>query len=198
MENDMKETMMRTLAFALGLAFAAPVLAAPASFQVDPGHTWVVYEILHFGTSTNRGRFPAKAGSVQIDAQARSGKVEIEIDTSAPASGVPALDRMMQGERFFRSAEFPTARFSASDMRFDGDKPAELRGELTLLGATHPVTLKTQRYNCFQHTMLKREVCGGDFETTILRSRWGMNWGTNIVADEVRLLIQVEAVKQTN
>jgi polyisoprenoid-binding protein YceI len=46
--------------------------------------------------------------------------------------------------------------------------------------------------------MLKREVCGGDFETTIQRSRWGMTWGPHIVADDVRLLIQVEAIKQVN
>jgi polyisoprenoid-binding protein YceI len=198
MGTGMKRTVARAVAMAVGLGAVTAALAQPASFQIDPGHTWVVYEILHFGTSTNRGRFPAKGGQVQIDTQARSGKAEIEIDTSAPASGVPALDRMMQGERFFRSAEFPTARFTSSDMRFDGDKPAELRGELTLLSATHPVTLKAQRYSCFQHAMLKREVCGGDFETTILRSRWGMGWGTHIVGDEVRLLIQVEAVKQAN
>ena len=45
--------------------------------------------------------------------------------------------------------------------------------------------------------MLKREVCGGDFETTIKRSQWGMNWGLNVgIPDDVRLLIQVEAIKQ--
>jgi len=45
--------------------------------------------------------------------------------------------------------------------------------------------------------MLKREVCGGDFETTITRSQWGMNWGLNFgFPDSVRLLVQVEAIKQ--
>jgi len=130
--------------------------------------------------------------------QAHTGQLEVTIDTSAPASGVPALDGMLQGERLFRSSEFPTARFVATDMRFDGDKPAEVRGDLTLLGVTHPVTLKSQRFNCYTNAMLKREVCGGDFETTIQRSRWGMGWGPHIVADDVRLLIQVEAIKQVN
>jgi polyisoprenoid-binding protein YceI len=45
--------------------------------------------------------------------------------------------------------------------------------------------------------MLKREVCGGDFETTIKRSKWGVNYGLNFgFPDDVRLLIQVEAIKQ--
>jgi len=191
----MNETGSLALAAVIA-AVAGPACAAPMKYEIDPGHTWVVYEITHFGTSTNRGRFPVKEGTVQVDAQAGVGKVDVTIDTSAPASGVPALDRMLQGERLFRSAEFPAARFVAGDIRFDAGKPVELKGELTLLGATHPVTLKSQRYNCFHHAMLKRDVCGGDFETTIQRSRWGMGWGTHIVADEVRLLIQVEAVKQ--
>ena len=195
----MKETTRLTLAAAvIGLGVATSAPAATTDYEIDPSHTWVVYEIVHFGTSTNRGRFPAKAGKVQIDAQARTGQLDVTIDTSAPASGVPALDRMMQGDNLFRSGEFPTARFVATDMRFDGDKPVEIKGELTLRGATHPVTLKSQRFNCYTHTMLKREVCGGDFETTIQRSRWGMSWGPHIVADDVRLLIQVEAVKQVN
>jgi polyisoprenoid-binding protein YceI len=195
----MNETTRLALAAAvIGLGAATSAPAATTSYELDPGHTWVVYEIVHFGTSTNRGRFPIKTGKVQIDVQAHTGQLDVTIDTSAPASGVPALDRMMQGENLFRSSEFPTARFVATDMRFDGDKPAEIKGELTLLGATHPVTLKSQRFNCYTHTMLKREVCGGDFETTIQRSRWGMGWGPHIVADDVRLLIQVEAVKQMN
>ena len=46
-------------------------------------------------------------------------------------------------------------------------------------------------------SLLKREVCGGDFETTIARSQWGMNYGLNFgLPDNVRLLIQIEAVKQ--
>lgn len=182
----------------IGLGAAAPALGAATSYELDPSHTWVVYEIVHFGTSTNRGRFPVKAGKAQIDVQAHTGQLDVTVDTSAPASGVPALDGVMQGERLFRSSEFPTARFVANDMRFDGDKPAEVKGDLTLLGVTHPVTLKTQRFNCYTNTMLKREVCGGDFETTIQRSRWGMGWAPHIVADDVRLLIQVEAIKQLN
>lgn len=187
-----------TLALAAGVALAAPALAASTAFEIEPSHTWVFYEVLHFGTSTNRGRLPVKAGKVQLDAEAGTGRVEIQIDTSAPASGVPALDKLMQGENLLRSTEFPSAGFAASDIRFEAGKPVALNGDLTFRGVTLPVQLRALRYSCYQHSFLKRQVCGGDFETTIQRSRWGMGWGTHIVADEVRLLIQVEAVQQTN
>ena len=70
-------------------------------------------------------------------------------------------------------------------------------GQFTLMGKTHPVTLKATKFNCYQNPMLKREVCGGDFETSIKRSQWGASYGLNYgFADDMRLVIQVEAVKQ--
>jgi polyisoprenoid-binding protein YceI len=68
---------------------------------------------------------------------------------------------------------------------------------LTLLGKTAPVTLKANQFTCYQSPMLKREVCGGDFETIIDRSVFGMNYGIEWgFPKNVRLLVQVEAVKQ--
>ena len=98
---------------------------------------------------------------------------------------------------FFNVEQFPTIKFSADKFVFNGDKVSEINGTLTLLGKTNPVTLKASNFNCYQSPMLKREVCGGDFNTTILRSQWGMNWGANYgFPDAVRLVVQAEAVKQ--
>ena len=59
------------------------------------------------------------------------------------------------------------------------------------------MTLKATRFNCYVNPMIKREVCGGDFEATIDRSRWGMDHALQMGApDQVRLLVQVEAVRQ--
>ena len=72
-----------------------------------------------------------------------------------------------------------------------------MTGQLTMLGKTVPVVLKATNFNCYVNPMLKREVCGGDFETTIQRSQWGMGWGINLgIPDTVKLAVQVEAVKQ--
>lgn len=42
---------------------------------------------------------------------------------------------------------------------------------------------------------LKREVCGGDFEATIIRSAYGMTNGLPRIPDEVTLKIQIEAIR---
>jgi len=191
---------MRKALFAAVLAATALVSTAHAevaTYSIDPTHTFVTFEVTHFGTSTNRGRFDKKEGTVQLDKAAKTGKVDLTLDTGSIDTGTVAFDKHLQGDSFLNAAVFPTAKFTARDFTFNGDKVSEVAGELTLLGKTLPVVLKATNFNCYTNPILKREVCGGDFETTIVRSQWGMNWGINLgIPDSVKLAIQVEAVKQ--
>jgi len=166
-----------------------------ARYIVDPTHTFVMYEIGHYGTTTNRGRFSTKDGSVKIDADGSGGKVDITMDISSINTGVDLLNRHVMSKDFFNVAEFPTGRFVADKIDLSGDKVTEVDGTLTLLGQTHPVTLKATRFNCYLSPLINRQICGGDFETTVTRSDWGINWGISFgFEDKVRLLVQVEAV----
>lgn len=179
----------------LAVSFGAQ--AQSATYAIDPTHTFVTFEIDHFGTSTNRGRFDKKEGTVQFDRAGKTGKVELTIDMNSINTGVAPFNKHLQSKDFFNSAEHPTAKFVADKFSFNGDKVTEVAGTLTLLGKTNPVVLKANRFNCYDNPMLKREVCGGDFETTIARSQWGMDWGLKMgFQDNVRLVVQVEAIKQ--
>jgi len=171
--------------------------AQGATYTIDPTHTFVNFEILHFGTSYNRGRWDRKQGSVQFDRAARSGRVEVTIEMDSINTGVPPFDRHLKGKDFFDVAQHPQARFVGERFVFAGDKVTEVQGELTLRGKTVPLTLTARLFNCYQNPLFKREVCGGDFEATLRRSDFGMTYGLPAIApDEVRLLIQVEAIRQ--
>ena len=164
----------------IALAAAATLVsgiahAEPASYAIDPTHTFVTFEISHFGATVNRARFDKKQGSVQLDKAAKAGKVEISFDTTSVNSGTPAFDKHLQSADLFDSAKHPTMKFVADKFVFNGDKVASVEGQLTLLGKTGPLTLKANQFNCYDSPMLKREVCGGDFEATIDRTQWGMN-----------------------
>lgn len=186
----------------LGLAVATTLLsgvaqAETATYAFDPSHTFVTFEIGHFGTTTNRGRFDKKEGSVQLDRAGKTGKVEVTIDTTSINTGTPGFDKHLQSADLFDAAKYPTIKFVSDKFVFNGDKVAEIVGNLTLLGKTQTVTLKANQFNCYMSPMLKREVCGGDFETTIDRTAFGMNYGIDWgFPKNVRLVIQAEAVKQ--
>ena len=191
---------MRTSLFALAAAATLATgiaQAEPASYAIDPTHTFVTFEISHFGAAMNRGRFDKKEGSVQLDKAAKSGKVEISFDATSVNTGTPAFDKHLQSADLFNAAQHPKISFVSDKFSFNGDKVSEVSGQLTLLGKTAPITLKANQFNCYQSPMLKREVCGGDFEATIDRTQWGMNYGVEWgFPKNVRLVVQVEAVKQ--
>ena len=179
------------------LTASGAALAATERYAVEPMHTFVNFEVLHFGTSTVRARFDRTQGHVLLDLAARSGEALITIDTASVSSGIPAFDQHLRSRDFLDVERAPRAMFSGRQFAFDGDRVTEVAGTLTMLGRTVPVTLKAQRFNCYDNPLLKARVCGGDFETTIRRSQWGMDWGIDMgVPDQVRLLIQIEAVRQ--
>ena len=178
-------------------AAAGSVQAESATYAIDPTHTFVTFEVRHFGTSTVRGRFDRTQGSVVLDKAARSGRAEVTIDAASISSGIADFDAHLKNQDFLDVPKHPTAKFIAERLEFDADgKVSGVPGALTLLGKTLPVTLRAAHFNCYQHPRRQREVCGGDFETTIQRSQWGMAFGLPGIPDSVRLTVQIEAVRQ--
>lgn len=192
---------LRPLAVALSVASAlaatAPASAEPIDYKTDPTHTFVYFEVIHFGTSTVRGRFNDVSGTITLDQAARTGKADITIVTGSIDSGVADFNAHLKTKDFFDVEQSPTARFTGDRFEFDGEKLTSVSGQLTLLGKTLPVTLQAQRFNCYFQPVLKVDVCGGDFTTTLTRSQWGMDWGIAMgVPDEVHVAIQIEAARQ--
>ena len=179
------------------LGFAAVVHAEPATYAIEPTHTSAMFEIGHMGTSTNRGRFTKTTGTVQLDKAAKTGSLDVTVDTTSLQTLTDAFTKHISSAEMLNVAAFPTAHLVADKFTFNGDKVSEISGNLTLMGKTNPVVLKADNFNCYNSPMIKREVCGGDFETTIVRSQYGVTYGLNYgFPDAIRLVIQVEAVKQ--
>lgn len=180
-----------SFAAALGALIAGhAAIATPVVFTLEPEHSFVQFEVLHFGTSTARGRFGPITGQVTLDREAHSGSARIEIDTAGVSTGLRVFDARIRRSDLLASTDFPRAIFSAENFRFEGDHLAELSGTLTLRGVSHPLVLRTLRFGCEMRA--EREVCGGDFEGELLRSDFGIDYLIPFVADRVRLQVQVQ------
>jgi len=169
--------------------------AQPVTYALDPEHTRVHWEVLHYGTSTIRGRFDSLQGSVTLDRAARSGDVSMSVDTASVSTGVPALDRMLRGSNFFMSSKHPQAYFVARQLRLVEERVSEVRGEVTLRGVGAPLTLRALNFGCRTGAGVRHEVCGGDFEGELAQSDFGMTFGLSFTSDRVRLVIQIEALR---
>ncbi|MDO4694653.1 MAG: YceI family protein [Eikenella sp.] len=185
---------MKTCFALLALAVGLPALAD--TYRIDPDHANVRFAIDHFGTSTNTGGFYRLTGTIDYRPETETGSVHIRIPTASVSSGNPEFDRHLKAADLFNVARHPEMVFESTRFHFDNGRLSAVEGRLTLLGQTHPLTLTARRFNCYASPVKLSQVCGGDFGATLRRSRWGMNYLSGIMPDEVRLDIQIEAVKQ--
>ena len=187
---------LRKLAVAAAVAATAlPALAAPVRYQIDPEHTFPSLEFSHLGVSVWRGKFNRTQGDVVLDRAAKTGTVNVVIDTTSLDWGLASMNEHSRKKEWFNVAEYPAATYKGT-VKFDGGQPTTVDGQLTLKGITRPVTLTLRLFNCVPHPILKKELCGTDAHGELNWSHFGMKkWGEGD-ADKVRLRIQVEALKQ--
>ena len=180
----------------LATGLAAPALAAPATYVIDPTHTFARFSYDHFGLSTQLSRFDKTSGTVVLDKVAKTASVDVVIDTTSVDTGYATFNEHIQGADFLDTAQFPTATFKSTKVDFAGDQPTAIHGNLTIKGITRPVTLTVKRYVNMPHPMLKKDAIGADATTVIKRSDFNASKYAPNVGDEVTISVALEAVRQ--
>jgi polyisoprenoid-binding protein YceI len=169
---------------------------APAAYMLDPVHSFIHFEVMHFGTSTLRGRIGPVDGFVELDRDAGKGSVSLQIHTGSVDTGMAFFDARLRQSDLLASEANPVAYFVASSFDFDAGWLRAVRGELTWRGVSQPLELRATRFGCHTHPTLQREVCGGDFEGDLKRGDFGASFGMPFVANRVHLVVQVEGIRQ--
>jgi polyisoprenoid-binding protein YceI len=194
--------MKRITLGAMALAVPLAASAAPENYTLDPYHTFPHFAVEHFGVSMFWGRFDRSSGKFMIDRAAKKASLELTVNTASVSTGENdkgsrprSLDEHLRSADFFNVAEFPRMTFKAADVKFNGDNPAEISGELTLLGVTRPLTLKVERWVCKDNPFNKKPMCGGNASGALKRSDFGMKYALPAVSDEVRLYVGFEGYR---
>ncbi len=167
--------------------------AAAQTYTLDPAHSWVQFELMHFGTSTIRGRLGPASGTVTLDRAAGRGQVQVRVPTASVDTGISFFNARIRAADLLASEDHPEAFFVATQLQFDGPGVASARGEFTLRGVSQPLSLRATQFAC--RDTPEGEVCGGDFVGELQRSDFGMDFGLPFVGNRVVLRVQVEALK---
>ena len=167
------------------------------TYKLDPHHTNARFAIGHFGTSTNHGGFYNLQGELQMDAAKGEGQLIVIIPVATLQTGNDDFNAHLKSADLFNAGQYPNMIFKSTAWTFKDGQPHTVTGDLTLLDQTHSVTLSADNFNCYENPMFDgATVCGGDFSAVIDRTQWGMDYLVGPVPAEVRLDIQVEAIKQ--
>ena len=185
----------------LSAVLAGPAFAAPETFVIDTNHTKPRFEYNHFGYSTQVSRFDTVSGKVVYDAAAKTGSVDVTIDAKSVNTGYALFNEHIQGEDFLDTAKHPTITFKSTAVKFKGDKPVSVTGDLTIKGVTRPVELDVTVLGFYRSMKGARRV-GFSGSTTINREDWGLTWnvaleaGGWLVGKEIRIDFEVAAEEQ--
>jgi polyisoprenoid-binding protein YceI len=186
---------MRKMALLMAMMAAMAVSAMAETFKVDPVHTSIVFRIGHLGVSSVYGHFNGASGSVEYDPAApEKAKFDVQVEAKSVDTNMPQRDDHLRGRDFFDAEKFPTIRFSSTAVKPSADKSLELTGDLTLHGVTKRITV-TMTWGGVATDPRGSVRTGFSTQFTIRRSEFGMNNGIPMVGDEVKMMVEIEAVK---
>lgn len=182
---------MRALTFIAAMFAASAAYAEPVTYTIDPAHTQVSFSVNRFGFNNVLGRFDGATGEIVLDeANPANSSVRATIQTGGVALGDATRDEHVRSPHWLNVAQFPTIVFRSTSVRLIDERRAEVRGELTLLGQTHPLTLdvRLNRIGPLPNNQLRG--AGFSATATLRRSVWGSNIAANLIGDDVQITIE--------
>lgn len=180
-------------------------MSTTTTWQIDPAHTSVEFAVKHMMFTTVRGRFKDVKGTIEADEEnPGKSRVNVEIDAASLDTGVADRDTHLRSADFLDVQNHPMITFRSKRVegaaKGEGDR-FRVTGDLTIRGKTMEVTLDCE----FEGT--GKDPWGGTragarATARIDRREWGLKWnqaletGGVLVANEVKIEIEVQAVKQ--
>jgi polyisoprenoid-binding protein YceI len=173
--------------------------AIPAgTYNVDPVHSNVGFEVRHMGIATVRGAFRKFSGTIDAtgDAPVLKGTVEVaSVDTNDPQR-----DGHLASPEFFDAEHQPEITFNATAGEPADGNQVRLDGEITIKGITKPIELTGVVAEGGADPWGNQRI-GLELSGQIDRREFDLKWnqtlpnGNLLVSNEVKLLVSVSAVK---
>ncbi len=175
---------------------ALPALAHADQYKVDPVHSSVVFRIKHLGVSYCYGRFDKASGTFSLDEQnPAASAIDVVVEAGSVDTANAQRDTHLRSADFFDATKYPTIRFVSTKVSRQGSGPYTVAGELTLHGVTKPITVEIEATGTGKG-MMGETRSGLETVFTIKRTDFGMDKMVGPIADDVRLMIGIEGIRQ--
>jgi polyisoprenoid-binding protein YceI len=200
-----KETNMLTRAsiavvvLLLGLLLA-PVGRAADLYNLDPGHTSIVFGVGHANLSFVYGFFRRAQGSYIIDrTNPAACRFKFAVDVDSIDTNQADRDKHLLSEEFFDVRRFPRMTFDSTSCSrantTDGSIVYNVTGDMTIHGVTRQVTLPMRLLAEGDGASKKDRRTAFLCQFELKRSDYGMNT-VPLVGNAVGITISFEGIQQ--
>lgn len=197
---------MKTKTQTLGLSLLALVASAAhaasnapiaGTYDIDPAHSKIGFEIPHLVISSVEGRFNQFAGSVAVAAKPADSLFAVSIDSASIDTGIAKRDDHLKSPDFLDVAKFPKIEFKSKSVAWSGQS-LKVTGDLTLHGVTKEITLDGKYLGGVKDPFGAGERLAFQASAKLNRKDYGLTWGKMVeagpmVGDEVKITLKVEA-----
>ena len=172
------------------------------TYKIDVDHSDVMFKVKHLMISTVTGIFKKFDATLEVDENdLTNAKVYFEADIDSVDTKKEQRDAHLKSDDFFNAEKFPKMTFTSTSIEKVQDEEYRLNGDLTIRDITKPVALKVE-FNGDIVDPWGKERKGFEINGKINRKDFGLKWsavteaGGVVVADDVKLVMNVEMVKQ--
>ncbi len=163
-------------------------------YKIDNTHASINWTANHFGFSDQLGKITDVSGHITFDeTNPKISSVEVQIGVGSNVTGLAKFDEHLKSADFLNVAKFPTATFKSTSIIPSGKTLAKIKGDLTLLGITKPITLDTKLIKKGINPINQSKAIGFFATTTLKRSDFGINFGLPGISNLVKIEINLEA-----
>jgi polyisoprenoid-binding protein YceI len=168
----------------------------PGHYELDPHHWSLVFDVDHLKYSRFTMRFDRVSAMLDWDvAGLGESTVRASIDAASIDTNEPILDRLVKGADMFNVERYPQIRFVSTHFERTGNAIGKLTGDLTIRGATRPITLDVTFNGYAPDPLTKEDKLGFSAQGRFSRSQFGLGTWYPAVGDDVHVSIQAEFVK---
>jgi polyisoprenoid-binding protein YceI len=170
-------------------------------WSVDKAHSSVSFEINHFFTPVE-GRFNDFTIELNFDpSEPENGYISTEVIIESVNTSNEKRDSDVRSKNFFDAAKYPFMIFNSSSIKKTGDNEFAVNGNLKIKGVTREIEIPFKILGIMDHPFKKgSELMSIRSEFTVNRTDYEVGTGdwmrTNVVGDEVKIKILIEATRK--
>ena len=178
---------------------------AKLTYQIDPAHSSAQFSVRHMMISNVRGEFTKLSGAIVYDPEhPEQSNVDVTIDVSSISTREDQRDTHLKSGDFFDAEKFPTITFKSKEVVAQKNGDVKLTGDLTIRGVTREVVLDVEGPTPESKDPWGNLRIGASATTKINRKDFGLTWNSTLetggllVGDEVKITLDVEAIRQSS
>ncbi len=177
------------------LLFAVPAEAAE-TYDIDTGHSMVLFKVLHFGVGKSIGRFNDITGSFTFDAANPSASsFEVTIQTESVDTALAKRDQHLRSPDFFNAKQFPVITLKSKSVKAAGKGRYQVTAELNLHGVKKEIEVEIQHIGSGADPWGNQRA-GFEADFSVKRGEYGINYMPDALGDEVEMIVAIEGVQQ--